>query len=163
MEPDVAQFLADGRPCCTSHNGWCTWERLPHSPDFSPVPPACWKSQKPCCAARSTSRTSVVLDYDVAGVLAQLLHDAQAVLQAEAVGLLIRTEGAGLEVLTASSHRAAELELYHGPRRPGSCLDTSDVSVNTFAVQWHEAPTGALNVMYHADAPTPFSTPGATS
>lgn len=106
--------------------------------------------------AFARAMASLVRDYDVADVLAELLDDAQAVLQAAAVGLLVRTDGGELEVLTASSHRAGELELCQAPHRARPCVDTGDVSVHTFELQWHDVPMGALNVIYHTDTASPF-------
>lgn len=129
---------------------------------------------------------SLVRDYDTADVLADLLDDAQMVLNAAAVGLLIRTEGGGLEVLTATSHHAAELELYQAQQHEGPSVDAIDavapvhvtstaaitrrwptagpaivdagyVSVHAFPLRWHDVPMGALNVFYRADQGCPFS------
>lgn len=131
---------------------------------------------------------SLVRDHDTADVLADLLDDAQTVLNAAAVGLLIRTEGGGLDVLTATSHRAAELELYQAQQHDGPSIDAIDtvapvhadsasaitrrwptagpaivdagyVSVHAFPLRWHDTPLGALNVLYVADQACPFRDP----
>lgn len=131
---------------------------------------------------------SLVSDHDTADVLADLLDDAQLVLNAAAVGLLIRTEDGGLEVLTTTSHRAAELELYEAQRHDGPSVDAIGaigpvhvdgpaaitrrwpsagpvivdagyVSVHAFPLRWHDLPLGALNLFYVADQACPFRNP----
>lgn len=71
---------------------------------------------------------SLVRESDVADVLAELLDDARAVLGASAAGLLVRSEIDGLEVLTATSHRAVEIELFQAQRRTGPCVDAIETS-----------------------------------
>lgn len=107
--------------------------------------------------AFARAMASLVRDFDTAGVLAQLLDDAQTALQAAAVQLLIRTESGDLEVLTDTSHRATEPELSPARLPGGPCVDTGSVSVQAFALQWHEVPMGTLNVFYRADLASPFT------
>ncbi|MEO6999628.1 MAG: ANTAR domain-containing protein [Terracoccus sp.] len=107
--------------------------------------------------AFARAMAALVRDYDTAGVLAQLLDDAQTALQAAAVRLLIRTESGDLELLTATSPRAAEPELIQAPHHDRPCIDAGFVSVQAFALQWHEVPMGTLHVFYRADTASPFS------
>lgn len=126
---------------------------------------------------------SLVREPDVANVLAELLDDAQGVLGASAAGLLLRSDIDGLEVLTATSHRALEIELFQAQRTTGPCVDAIDtgeqvhvcgaeaivarwpevgpaivaagyVAVHAFPLRWRDAPLGAVNLFYRAETPT---------
>ncbi|MGY4642325.1 GAF and ANTAR domain-containing protein [Cellulomonas sp. URHB0016] len=67
--------------------------------------------------------SALVADHETTGLLARLVSDAAEVLPADAVALLVRSEDGGLELLSATSHRAAELELYQSQRLEGPCVD----------------------------------------
>jgi ANTAR domain/GAF domain len=66
---------------------------------------------------------ALVGEPDVADVLAHLVGDCAAVMGAEAVAILARDERDGLSLLTASSHRASELELLQIQGSAGPCID----------------------------------------
>jgi len=66
---------------------------------------------------------ALVGEPDVADVLAHLVGDCAAVMGAEAVAILARDERVGLSLLTASSHRASELELLQIQGSAGPCID----------------------------------------
>ena len=65
-------------------------------------------------------------DSDVAGILAELLVSYSDLVWADAAGLLVRTESGAIELLSATSHRAAELELYQLQTHSGPCVDAVD-------------------------------------
>lgn len=67
--------------------------------------------------------SALVSEHDLTGVLAHLLSDAQSAMSASAVGLLVRVDTARLELLTATSHAAAEIELFQIQEHAGPCLD----------------------------------------
>ncbi|WP_336707400.1 GAF and ANTAR domain-containing protein [Oerskovia sp. USHLN155] len=68
--------------------------------------------------------TSALLqDHDVTGLLAQLVQDSARFVPADAAGLLVLDETLMLEVLSATSHRTNELEVYQAQRDEGPCVD----------------------------------------
>jgi transcriptional regulator with GAF, ATPase, and Fis domain len=71
--------------------------------------------------ARSTA--TLVRPYDVTDLLAQLMRDAAEVAAADGAGLLLAREDGELEVLSATSHRAIELEIYQVQSGGGPCQD----------------------------------------
>jgi GAF domain-containing protein len=115
---------------------------------------------------------------DIAGDLVLLLIDCAELLSAEAVGLLVAVPDNGLELLSSSSHRVRELELYELQNGTGPCIDAISIgeqitaispeldsawpplgaqivahgfrSVHAFPLTWHGTAIGALNV-FHAD------------
>lgn len=66
---------------------------------------------------------ALVTEHDVTDVLAHLLADGQFAVGATAAGLLVRSVRGELEVLTATSHRASELEAYQAQQEAGPCAD----------------------------------------
>jgi GAF domain-containing protein len=115
---------------------------------------------------------------DIAGDLVLLLLDCADLLSAEAVGLLVAVPDNGLELLSSSTHRVRELELYELQNGSGPCIDAISLgepitaispeldtawpplgaqivahgfrSVHAFPLTWHGTAIGALNV-FHAD------------
>ena len=115
---------------------------------------------------------------DIAGDLVLLLIDCADLLSAEAVGLLVAVPDNGLELLSSSTHRVRELELYELQNGSGPCIDAIRLgehitaispeldsawpplgaeivahgfrSVHAFPLTWHGTAIGALNV-FHAD------------
>jgi transcriptional regulator with GAF, ATPase, and Fis domain len=65
----------------------------------------------------------MVQDRDVADTLANLLHACATSTGANAVGLLVSDERGDLDVLSATSHQAAELAIYQVQLDVGPCLD----------------------------------------
>ncbi len=61
-------------------------------------------------------------DLDVTGALASLLNGVTGALPADAAAVLVTTEGS-LEVLAATSHRVADIEVYQAQVDEGPCLD----------------------------------------
>ncbi|MET4224574.1 GAF and ANTAR domain-containing protein [Oerskovia enterophila] len=127
--------------------------------------------------------TSALLqDHDVTGLLAQLVQDSARFVPADAAGLLLQGEGDVLEVLSATSHRATELELYQAQHDEGPCADVVRTghsievvgagevdqrwprigpevtgagfrSVYAFPLRWHGLTIGGLNLFAATDAP----------
>jgi GAF domain-containing protein len=96
----------------------------------------------PLNVARAVANTTAALTHsdDIAGVLATLVAECAATLTAGAVGIMVLLPSAAIEVLSASSHQALELELYQSQLDSGPCLESirtvSRVSEQTaFAMQ----------------------------
>ena len=130
--------------------------------------------------AMARAASTLVADHDVTDVLAQLLADATESLDASAAGMLLLRPGGLLEVLTATSHRALDLELYQAQERRGPCAEavTTDavviatdlasirtrwpslaplieaagyVAVQAYPLHWHGQVLGAFNVFYERE------------
>jgi transcriptional regulator with GAF, ATPase, and Fis domain len=124
--------------------------------------------------AFADAAAAMVNQDDVADTLAKLMSSCADLTSADALGLLIRTAAGELEMLSATSHQAAELELYQLQHDCGPCLDSirtgrplsavapEDIverwgavgeaittagyqSVHTAPLRWHGETIGALN------------------
>jgi len=73
--------------------------------------------------ALAESSAALVQDYDLAGAMVRVLVEATDALRADAGGLLVANADAGLELLSATSHEAAELETYQAFSREGPCAE----------------------------------------
>lgn len=62
---------------------------------------------------------------DVAGSLAYIISSCQDVLDVDAVGVMVASRSARLQLLAASTHRAAELELHQSQIDEGPCVDAA--------------------------------------
>ena len=131
--------------------------------------------------ALARAASAMVATHDVTDVLATLLTDAVSALSANSCGLLLVAEHGRLELLSATSHRAVELELYQVQVSAGPCFDAvhdgalvsatgrdelaerwDDVgravaaagftSVHAFPLRWRDTVLGAMNV-FHAEPP----------
>jgi GAF domain-containing protein len=125
--------------------------------------------------ALADAASALTGDSDVTDMLARLVDDARGVLGAQAVGLLLLTESGDLELLSATSHRAAELEIFQIQHDAGPCVDairagtvvsvtgTSEIrsrwpdtgpaivdagysAVHAYPLRWHGRTLGAMNV-----------------
>lgn len=76
-------------------------------------------------AARSLADATAALTHsdDLAGIMARLLDDCADALGAGAVGVMVLLPDDSVEVLSASSHQALELELYQSQTADGPCLE----------------------------------------
>ena len=128
--------------------------------------------------AFADAASRMVNQCDIAGDLVLLLIDCADLLSAEAVGLLVAVPDNGLELLSSSTHRVRELELYELQNGSGPCIDAISLgepitatspdldsawpplgaqivahgfrSVHAFPLTWHGTAIGALNV-FHAE------------
>ena len=118
---------------------------------------------------------ALVNEHETVDVLTELVRDCAALLPSDAAALLVRNGSGELELLSATSHRAAELEVYQAQHRDGPCVDavrTGEVvvavgsdaivarwpdvgstivdsgfqAVHAFPMSWHGTPLGGLNV-----------------
>ena len=128
--------------------------------------------------ADATSR--LIEQTDVAGSLALLLADCLEALDADAAGLLVGEPLHELELLSATSHRTAELELYQVLNGTGPCLeainggqhvtssaagdlvtrwppvgqailDAGFQTVHAIPLHWHGHVIGALNIFFRRE------------
>jgi len=65
----------------------------------------------------------LVQETDTTAVLAQLVEDAAEFVPADAAALLARTPWGTFEVLSSTSHKVVELELYQAQAAAGPCVD----------------------------------------
>jgi transcriptional regulator with GAF, ATPase, and Fis domain len=70
--------------------------------------------------------TRIAAHDDLAGFLAAVAQTSQEVLEADAVGVMVRSDIGRLQLLVASSHRSAELELFQSQIAEGPCVDAAD-------------------------------------
>jgi transcriptional regulator with GAF, ATPase, and Fis domain len=68
---------------------------------------------------------AMVQQDDVADILVRLLSDCAGVTGAGAIGLLVKDDHGRLDVLSATSHQAVELELYELQHDTGPCVDAA--------------------------------------
>ena len=76
---------------------------------------------------------SLVKHDDLADTLTHLVDNCADVLDVSAVALLVRDASGGLQLLTSSSHRVVELELYQVQADSGPCIDTIRTGVSVSA------------------------------
>lgn len=131
--------------------------------------------------ALATALDGMVSSRPVADVLARLMQDCLMVLPAEAAALLVLDGEGGLELLSASSHRAEELELLQVQRATGPCVqaiednrmlgasgaelsarwgevgvairDAGFEQVNAYPLRWRGRAIGGLNVLSRRPRP----------
>ena len=125
--------------------------------------------------AFADAAAAIVEDLDISHVLARLLSDCAGLVHADAIGLMVLAESGELELLSATSHGMAQLELFQIQRSDGPCIEgvkTGDVTVATsreeirgrwgnvgeaiadagfqtvmaFPMRWHGRILGGLNV-----------------
>ncbi|WP_421733590.1 ANTAR domain-containing protein [Cellulomonas sp.] len=78
--------------------------------------------------------SALVEDHEITGLLARLVSDCAALLPADAAAVLVRTGDGAFELLSATSHRVDELELYHAQRDSGPCVDAARTGERSSAV-----------------------------
>lgn len=102
-------------------------------------------------------------DLDVTGALATLLSGVTAALPADAAAVLVTTEGS-LEVLAATSHRVADIEVYQAQVDEGPCLDAissaeavSGVGADELAGRWPVVGPVIVRSGYHSVQAIPMT------
>jgi transcriptional regulator with GAF, ATPase, and Fis domain len=100
---------------------------------------------------------AMVQQDDVADTLTRLLADCAKFTAADAIGLLVKHEDGSLEILSATSHQAAELELYQLQQNSGPCVDVAhdgsalSVAVDTeFIERWGQVGEAIIAAGFHA-------------
>ena len=84
--------------------------------------------------AFAAANAAMVRGVDGASTVHVLLADCLELLGADTAGVLVRVGEQGLEMLAATSHRAAELELYQSQIHSGPCVEVMDVGHSVHAV-----------------------------
>ena len=127
---------------------------------------------------------ALIRDHETTDLFADLVRDCARLLPAAAVAVLVENGHGRLELLSATSHRAAERELYQAQEDRGPCVDTvrtgepvsavgetdilarwDDVgqaildagflAVHAFPMTWGGRPLGGLNVF--SESPHPLA------
>ncbi|MFI5693883.1 GAF and ANTAR domain-containing protein [Kribbella sp. NPDC051586] len=100
---------------------------------------------------------AIVQQDDVADILVRLLNDCAGLTGAGAIGLLVKDGHGRLEILSATSHQAVELELYELQHDAGPCVDAardgSQFSVRSpgeVAARWGEVGEAIVAAGFHA-------------
>lgn len=95
--------------------------------------------------AFADATAALVSQRDVHDILASLMSDCLAAFDVAAVGVMVRPHDGELELLSASSHRAAELELFQIQRDEGPCQETvrtgepvSAVGLDEMVRRWND-------------------------
>ncbi len=117
-------------------------------------------------------------DHDVTDLLYRIVRDSARFTGSDAAGLLVRTAGGTLELLSATSHAAVELELYQAQVDEGPCVDVlrlgeaveavgADVirrrwptvglaivgagfaAVHAYPLSWRDGALGGINLFRH--------------
>jgi hypothetical protein len=142
-------------------------------------------SARPTAAeAFADAAAALVGEPDVADILHHLVTDCAHVLDADAVAILARDAEGELSLLSATSHRVAELEMLQVQRTEGPCIDVIDTnealslsgadqlktrwpdvgqaitdagytSVEAFPMRWRGLALGGLNVFRQTSPSTP--------
>jgi hypothetical protein len=74
-------------------------------------------------SALAAAIASLVRDYDMVGTLSQLCADCAEVVGASAAGIMLADEAGPLEMMAASSHTAADIDLYELQAGQGPCIE----------------------------------------
>jgi GAF domain-containing protein len=106
---------------------------------------------------------------DVTDVLDRLVRDCADVLGAQAVGLLVLAAGGDLELLSATSHQVAELELFQIQHDTGPCIDAirggspvSDDSQDRIRARWPRVGAAIIGAGYRSVHAYPLRWRGRT-
>jgi transcriptional regulator with GAF, ATPase, and Fis domain len=75
--------------------------------------------------ALAEARSRIAVHKDTAGFLMAVAEISQEVLDADAVGVMVKSASGRLQLLVASSHRSAELELHQSQTDEGPCVDAA--------------------------------------
>jgi hypothetical protein len=125
--------------------------------------------------------TVLVEESDLAGVLVRIVAEATAAVEANAGGLLILNTGGDLELLSATSHRAGDLEAWQAATGVGPCRACMDLyaavavtvteaaeiwpafaeemtragyaQVLAMPLRWQGTALGGLNLFWHEEVP----------
>lgn len=88
--------------------------------------------------ALAAASAAMVEGIDATSTVHVLLADSVRLLGADAGGILVRPEQSGLELLAASSHKAAELEIHQANIAAGPCFDAVETGAHIKALGMSE-------------------------
>ena len=132
-------------------------------------------STKTAAQAFADATSAIVDGRDILDIVHHLLRDCASLVDADAVGVMVTTGSGQMELLAATSHRVAELELFQAQHDHGPCLDavrygeqvaarsaeeirtrwpqvgptivgSGYAAVYAFPMRWHGRVVGGLNV-----------------
>jgi GAF domain-containing protein len=89
-------------------------------------------------AAFAAANAAMIRGVDGASTVHVLLADCLRLLGADTAGVLVRVGDQDLELLAATSHQTAELELYQSQVRSGPCVETIETGRSVSAVSHSE-------------------------
>ena len=114
-------------------------------------------NQRTPAQAFADAASALVKSSDVTDTLSRLLRDCCALLDAEALGVLVEAPDGNLELLSASSHKTAALEVFQIQHEHGPCIDTIATGQPVVAVgaqevagAWPDVGTRILDAGFHA-------------
>lgn len=84
--------------------------------------------------ALALTTSALLRDHDVTDLLYRIVRDSARFTGSSAAGLLVRAPDGALELLSATSHAAVELELYQAQEHEGPCVDLLSTGVTVAAV-----------------------------
>jgi transcriptional regulator with GAF, ATPase, and Fis domain len=100
--------------------------------------------------------SALVAQHDVADVLVRLVDNCAELFPADAVAVLVSGRRDILELLSATSHQAEELELLQVQLEAGPCVDAittgqrqSATSANEIVARWGSVGTAIVNAGFH--------------
>jgi GAF domain-containing protein len=136
-------------------------------------------TQQSSAHALAEVTAALVREHDVTDLLTVVLRDCIEVLPVDGAAILVLRQGGALELLSASSHRTEELELFQAQHEEGPCVDVARSgevvvagaeemqqrwptfaavmsasgysSVHAFPLRWRGGPIGGLNLFSNAD------------
>jgi hypothetical protein len=132
-------------------------------------------SARTSAQAFSDATAGLVQHYDLAEILARLVNDCAGVLGVDSVALMVKNDAGRLELLSATSHRANEIELFQIQHDRGPCIESVGTGaivsacseaeiigrwgtvgtviveagygmVQAFPMRWHDDVLGSLNL-----------------
>lgn len=125
---------------------------------------------EPARAAEALAHASASMTkpHDTIGSVAALLEDCRFGLDVDAAGIMLET-GSGLELLAASSHRAAELEVHQLHEDEGPCIDAhaqgtsvQEHSVEGLLARWPRFAKTMLSAGFQSCHASPIEAYGRT-
>jgi transcriptional regulator with GAF, ATPase, and Fis domain len=106
--------------------------------------------------AYADALAALVADHDVADVLVRLVDNCAELFPADAVAVLVSGRGDSLELLSATSHRAEELELLQVQLAAGPCIDAittgerqSATTAEELVARWGQVGTAIVDAGFH--------------
>ncbi|MBF0721608.1 MULTISPECIES: GAF and ANTAR domain-containing protein [Sanguibacter] len=76
----------------------------------------------------------LVQDREITDVVSRLTQECLRVLPVDAAAILVSEQSTGLQLLTATSHTATQLEIYQAMHESGPCVDTIELGTAVTAV-----------------------------
>jgi transcriptional regulator with GAF, ATPase, and Fis domain len=114
-------------------------------------------SEMTAARAYADAVSALVGEHDVADVLVRLVDNCAALFPADAVAVLVTNRSDNLELLSATSHRAEELELLQVQHESGPCVDAITTgrpvvgrTAEELVERWGPVGTAIVTAGFHA-------------